>query len=679
MKKIIGIGVGVLLLACVAFFFFSQHSRGKISIESVLPAQPVFYLRTTNLSSRIEKFTTTKFFRDFKSMDYKKFAGAMSVGPQAFDEAEKNLANVFSLENQKILKALFGQEFSLAVYSDDNLKDLQAKTPQEIQKVITQLAGNIFVATRVSSDFAATEIVLKFLGQFNKDFKTDTMRYNGKEINLISNKDSSLTLAYVRLDDILVMGIGEKAAKSAIDVFAKKQKALLGDAAFAKRMQKFSLDTHTVGFLDIHAISEMVSAQAAQMSKDPKTALYAGQMEDSLKQLKGLESLVFANSTTDVWTSKAGLYFDREKIDPSMKGFYSCAPIENHSAQFVPWDALYYQWSSCLDFPLMFQQYKEGMAAQGKATGRPIDINQMLSGYEKMLGLSIEGDVLPVLGKEFGIYLTDVDTTGNFPIPKIVVFVQITDREKATALINKLLALQPNLRPEEEAYQGEVIRFIPIPFVDSFKVGYTFADNYLLLASNVDILKASLEASKNPDKSIAINSALRSALGSKNSLFFVEFDRLMGKAGELVDWSTKMAQQAKVQRQAFITGSQKNLDGIKARNEELNTQLTTKKKNLLQVEATVDPTADLSSQKENLKKDIETVQKEIAANEQRAKNLSKQIKDYEARAPKEDADAQMAQEFLKPLLQALSNVKYFVTSTNNGDGVLESTTQLKVE
>ncbi len=235
------------------------------------------------------------------------------------------------------------------------------------------------------------------------------------------------------------------------------------------------------------------------------------------------------------------------------------------------------------------------------------------------------------------------------------------------------------MRPEEETYGQQLIRFIPVPFVNSLTLSYTFADNYLLLASNIDILKASLDAFKNPDKSITINSALRSALGSKNSLFFVEFDRLMGKAGELVDWSTKMAQQAKVQRQAFITGSQKNLDGIKASNEELNTQLITKKKNLLQFETTVDPTADLSSQKETLKKDIETAQKEIAANEERAKNLSKQIKDYEARAPKEDADAQMAQEFLKPLLQALSNIKYFVTSTNNGDGVLESTTQLKVE
>lgn len=174
MKKIIVGVVGIMLLAGgVAFFLFFKQSAKPVVIESVLPAQPIFYMRVANLSARIEKFTTTKLFQDLKDIDYKKLAGILNVPPQDLDEVQQKFNNLFTAENQRMLNALFGREIALAFYNADNLKDLQANSSTETQKVITEIAGNFFIVTRVSADVVAAEAVLKLAGQFSKDLKTD--------------------------------------------------------------------------------------------------------------------------------------------------------------------------------------------------------------------------------------------------------------------------------------------------------------------------------------------------------------------------------------------------------------------------------------------------------------------------------------------------------------------------
>lgn len=676
MKKVIGIGLAVALLASVGVFLVSQKSQ-KMALESVLPAGPVFYISATGIHQRIEKFTATKLFADLKGIDYKNLAAILGVSAQGVDEAQQRFAQGFSLENQKISKVLFGQEVGMAVYMDDVAESMQAQTPQEMQKVMKQFAENIFIVTRVAADVAVAETVLKFSGQFSKDFTTATTTYNGKKINSLTNKDGSLSLSYVRFNDVLVMGFGQKAAQSAIDIIAKKQKSLFEDDNFKKRIKDVVDGVDIAGFLDIQTIYAMINTQLAESAKTSQSQLYSAQLTEQLKQTKGLDVLTFTTASSDVWTGQASLYFDETKLDASMRGLYNCRPEVNRSAKFVPADALVYQWSTCLDFPLMWNQYKEQLAMQNQASRQSIDINQVIGSYEKMIGLSMDGDILPVLGKEFGFYFTDVDTTGTLPIPKLVVFVQVSSQDKMIAIINKLLALSPDLRLEEESYGGQVIRYIPIPFVNSFKVSYTFVDDYLLLATNVDVLKTSFDATQNSDKSMIKNSALTTS--KANSIFSVKVNRLMEKAIEVVDWAMQMTKQATVQRQAFLTGSQKNIDDIKARNAALDGEIQAKKENLLQLEATVDLTTQLVTIKEKLTKEIADAQKELTVNEERIKSLAQQVKVYQAKAPADDKNMMLAEQFVKPLLRALTNIESFDTVTINGDGVVQSTSQLKME
>lgn len=669
--------VAVLAIAAGTFVFInSRQSQKTFAVESLLPAQPAFYMRLSQLSERMDNFSKTKLFRDLKSIDYKKASATLGIQTAALAKVEEVWNNAFTDENLKIFKSLFGNEVALAIYTDD-LKNIKAGDDKSFEEIFS----NIYIVTRLSPEIAAAETVSKFLGKFNKDLKVVTERYNGKDINLLESADGKFTLGYVRFNNIVVMGVGKKAAQSAIDVVAKKQKALDTDEGYLKRLKVAYDGTKTFGYFNIKTFYPLLTEEIAQLAKSEKeSAIYQAQLEEQLKQIQGLEALVFSSKPGDVVTFKADLLYDKAALSPDVKAYYTCAPQENQSAKFVPGDALTYQWNSCLDFSQIWKQYKEQVAMQGKAIGQEIDVNKAIGVYEKMIGVSLEGDVLPVLGKEFGLYFTDLDLKTSVPLPKIVFFIETTGRAGADALINKLLALQPNLAFEEEKYRDTVIRYIPIPITEGLALSTTYVGNTLLLASGVDVLKSSVDAMKAPNQSMSMNATLRSYEGPQNSVFFIQVDRFLQKTETLVDWVGQSAKQNQVQRQAFLTGSQKNIDTIRTRNEELKTQITAKQDQVAKLSsAPFDPVADPAAQAEALKKEIDQAQNELAANQEKEKNLAEQIAFYETKAPKAEDNQQAVDEFVKPLLKALENIKTFMVTTVNGDGVLGSTVQIKFE
>lgn len=681
MKKIILV-VSILIVALAAgtgAFLIWQKNQKPLDPANVLPAGPVFYSRSVNLASRIESFQNTRLFNELKNIDYKKSAAGIGMPSEFIGEGINSFEKFLSPENIQVMKEIFGKDVALAVYTDGINWGDKSKSPAETQELFGRLGENIFVVSRMSPKLAAAEMFLKLAGQFGKDFRTETINYLGKNITEVIAKDGAFKVAFARVSDYVVFGYGEKAAKTAIEISLKKHKSLAEDTRFSKILAGFSPDADSSGVLNFKPISDIISSQVEGMKKDPKAKEYIKSFEKQMRQIQSMELVTFESKTTELWNGKASLFLDKEKLDPMMKGIYSAPPQVNQTVKFVPWDALYYQWGSGLELATLWNQFKTQLNEELPRGRNSADLDKLIAGFEQMMGLSVEKDILPVLGKEFGGYLTDVDATGDIPIPKLVLFVQTTSKEKAENIITKLLSIQPLLRPTEETYNGTLIRYIPIPFAESFKLSYTFINDYLLLSSNLDVLKASLDAVKDSNKSIVPTALIGSSTEKRNSVVYVRFDRIMAKAGDLVDWSVRMNQQALEKRQAFINGSKKNLDDLKAKKENIQADIVKKKNDLARLDAPENVTSDLETQKETLKKAIDTAEKEIVADDESIKNLQIQIKSYETRVPNPQDNTALIDGFVKPLLKALANIRYLGGVTINGDGVVESISQGKIE
>lgn len=663
------------VIAGGAFFFLKGQK--SYSAEDVLPAEPIVYLKFDNIAERIERTTNTKLWNDLSRLDYKGAAAQLGVPAGSADEFEKNLKTAFSQENVAVLKMLFGQEAAVAVYPGQDVK-MTVSTPAEAIKLFTELAGNVSFVTRVGPQVQAAESMSKFFGQFVKDLALKTVAYKGREIGLISSKDGSVTIGYVRFKDLIVFGFGEKAARSAVDVVSRSRRGLSQDPRFLERRKGGLENADSFGSVRLDSIYKLIKEQLEELAQKDKADLppaYAQKLNEQYEQAQGIEDLVFSSVSGETVSARADIYFDPGRLHPDMKPFYTCGPEENRSEKFVPWDAIFYQWTTCLDLAALYGQYKRELNLQAEAAGQPQVFEQMIGAYETNLGLSIENDILPALGREFGIYLTDVETAGSFPVPKLAAFVQITSRDRISNIITKLLALQPGLKFEEEQYNGETIKFIPMPLADSFKLSYTFIDNYFLLAASVEVLKESLDAYKDLNKSLSINSSYhltRSRAGTKlNSVLFVQADRAFGEADEVLDWSRRMIRQNAEQRRAFLAGSQKNLEDLKSKRAALEAEAQ-------RLQTELSRTAD-AGLLDGLQQTIDANQKELAAARDREQQLSDMIRDYEAKAPPKPADEALIDSFFKPLLKALTNIKFLSTVTINREGRLESFSFWKLE
>ncbi len=148
-----------------------------------------------------------------------------------------------------------------------------------------------------------------------------------------------------------------------------------------------------------------------------------------------------------------------------------------------------------------------------------------------------------------------------------------------------------------------------------------------------------------------------------------------------MDWSNMMAKQNAEQSKAFLAGSKKNLEDIKTKEVSQEQEVKNLQTKLAQVPQQADGVtlSDDAAMAANLKKQIDATQKELAANRDKEKELTRMISQYEARAPKLEDNQEVTDQFIKPLLGALSNLKFFVTTSVNHDGVFASSSYLKME
>jgi hypothetical protein len=197
-------------------------------------------------------------------------------------------------------------------------------------------------------------------------------------------------------------------------------------------------------------------------------------------------------------------------------------------------------------WPQMMKMYAD--------TGIDEMINDVTTQIELALDNDFEEDLLNNIGTEMAFVLEGLDMeAGPFPFPKLTVLLQIRDKAKGQAFIDKVVGLlEETVPPEmgltisELAHQGAELKVvqIPVPFMQmnlTPTIGIT--ENFLFISSGEGYAKATLDASKGGAS--LLNSPLYRSLGipeKTNSMAFVNMEGLMKVAQEVTSWVVTMAE-----------------------------------------------------------------------------------------------------------------------------------------
>src|SRR3989338_7518682 len=306
---------------------------------------------------------------------------------------------LLSPENQQILSSFFGQEIGVGIYP----MEFNGLDPAAFQEMTT----NVFFVTRLKPKAKFAEFVSGFMARISPDVQIKPVKYKNYTIMMAAGKaEDSLTIGYVSFGDLLVFGVGDKAAKTCIDVVTKTQKKLAEDAMYLQTKGDFLPGAQTTSFINFEKFTSLLKDQMLKMDMhtDDEAAKAANQQQfdDAFKQMQGFQSIGYSTKYDDFIKFKIDVHMDKAKLDPSVAENYNCQPAANESLAFVPLKAVGYQWNNCLNLKQYWRQMKNEIAESAKLEPQATPSAGPISGVGESPGLSAREHLLPAIGNEFG-------------------------------------------------------------------------------------------------------------------------------------------------------------------------------------------------------------------------------------------------------------------------------------
>jgi len=581
----------LVLTLLVVGAYLVYRSQKPAAIENVLPAGPVLYFRSIDMAGQIDAVASTKTWQALKGISVKDLmvqSGLLARNDvPLYDAAGRELDSfVFRM----LLRKTFGQDMAVAVYPAEQQEEITTQT-------FKGLADQIVVVTRLPIDVDMSEIFTQIFRAVNRSMTISSLEYRGKKIYRVKTNEGAVMISYAGVGGLLILSQKDNLVQRCLDTLAGAGKPLEEDPRFTRARNGFLGKANFHGYVDAETIWSgirgIVLNLAKQQGGDP--AEFQDALDSFFSFTKGLEQFSLSAQVGKEFRLKTQVRFDRRNLSQDFRSALSCPPQQNQSLSFIPAESMGYQWTSCLDFDRYWRQTRENLTRHAaKVPGGPSG-EQMLSDLDKNLGINIEQELLPALGKEFGGALLDWELpSGSFPVVKLLLFLKVNSQGPVQKVIDGLIERQKFFIPSEEEYAGQTVRYLSLPVGLPINPGYTFVNGYLVVASGRDVLRQAIDAARN-GPSLAASPLLK--MGGMDlteagaSVLFLRLgpfaQRLAGLLEVINDWMT--AQDAK--RESFKAGVNKKLDDLRQETRETRQALlkAREEKAQLTAEASVPP------------------------------------------------------------------------------------------
>ena len=663
---IIGIGIGVL----------KKTKETRFGVEDILPQDVAVYVQLQDVEKNFQELMSMPIWQAMSKIDFGGLLKRNSVSKQQ-DILLSLIKNQLSdIVNNPVAKRLFGNEVAVAIYPLDMdlgliAHDLKTFNP----KVIEKLLSGLFLVTRVDADVQFAEFASRFFNQFGSNISQGQVEYKGETIRTITVSNIGIKFGIVRLKDLLVVGIGEKAARVSVDVYKQDTPSLAKDSQFSKNQNKFLEPSSMVSYVNLAKLMEALKAQGSKLvsfgGKATEGANLQDQWEKALARMAGFKAFAFSSQLTPIVRADGRLVFDRKALDSEYAPIYTCPSTENKTIGFTPQEVLGYYWSNCFKLDYYWKQVTKEIAQAGASVSR-------IGEFEEKIGLSVEKDILPAFGDEVGGYIQDIQVGGLFPTPKFLFFAEVGDKSKAEKLLQKLEE-QPLMMLQEESYGGAVIKYFALPLGQDLQPGYAFLGDYLLVSTSRNLIKKSVDASTNAKLSLVSDPDFKEinfGLTDKNrSIQFSKIGQMVEKVKGIVGWSSRWVAARDQKTEAFKAGSNMPLKEVEAsiilkegELEEIRDRLIVVEDDVWNLETKGEDVSVQQAELEDLRAQLDMKKSEIIVENERKEGLSEIVQGLDKKSLDPESRQFYLEEILYPALDSLKFIKSFgLRNTLNGD------------
>jgi len=352
MKKIIVICFCVVAIAAIGVGIYEKIKGPSFGISNILPQNVSIYVELHDVEKNFKTLASVPVWEGIRSIDLNRLTEKNALSDKQvmfFNLIKDQLSDVV---NNPLAKRLFGRDVAVAVYPLDYDAALLAQEMKVLSpKFIEEILSGMFLVTRVDKDVQFAEFVSRFFKQFGSNISHGQTPYKGEIIRSITISNIGVKFGMVRLKDLLVIGVGEKAARLSIDVYKREKPSLSEDPQFAKSQNRFLEPSSVVGYFNfIEFIRELKNQENNIMSNvgdSAEAAQWKVQWKKILAKMSGLKAYAFSAQLTPVIRVDSRLIFDADALDAEYAPLYTCPSSKNKTIDFTPQEILGYHWGNC--------------------------------------------------------------------------------------------------------------------------------------------------------------------------------------------------------------------------------------------------------------------------------------------------------------------------------------------
>lgn len=480
--------VVILLSALLAIAAYVVLRPKTITVTAVVPSGAVVYARLDRMLDRLKSLRSSKFWAGISQMNVPDLLTNEGIGQDKVSLYIQWREKIHEIISSPVFKQLFGREVTAALYPP-----LEGFSNGQWPVAFSGL----LVVARPEAQTRVAEVLAGAWNRYNKEWDTAQTRYKNSTIMVVKFKGDHPTIYYARIHGLIFFSVDERILRRVIDVFKSRTGAIAQEDAFQSAAGRFYPSSGGEFFLDVPRSREFLKRNISGLiaSETADEARYRQiQLEEWLAVYDGVHYAAASFLADRPLRAKWLLHFDPEQSAPELMRLNNCVHLENPLIGMVPKDIILYQWMGCLDLAAQYQKFKalrEGSSEYRNAKEDP------LADLEKVWGLTLEGDILPILGEQMGWFVQGVDTGGFFPFPKFVVFLKVKDPARAEEILKRIVTTPVTLL-QNETYNTVKINFVTVPLIQTFRPSYAFIQDYLVLATSDKLIKQSLDIASDP-------------------------------------------------------------------------------------------------------------------------------------------------------------------------------------
>jgi hypothetical protein len=396
-----------LLGAGMAYFFLrAPVTATDTAYADYLPADTLAIMSLRDLSGLIDLFPGTALGHFLSKETMAAILGDMQVGPEAVIDYEKSYDQVFSVLHNPAFRMVFGDDVELAWLAVDPEK--MSDDPQEF---IEQ--SFIILATTTSG----------------KALETFAHALLHEDVDMVKSGDLQLTR--IRLDAgnyVYAYSEGSRLLLALDPVVISRCVAVRNTGKTLQQEKNFIA---AVGIWQASSLQKTYSREFVQL--DRLSSYLSGAKDKDLRQVgRYLQGMEFVASTggriAGGWKVESTGRYSYDGLDPAVRELIDAKSDKNTSLHLLLGNPLFYSWSSSLGVSTLLQGLSATDAAEYKKLDRRL---------QRELDLSL-AQITGAFGPQYGMVLKKIVQGGLFPLPRIVLFVQVRDHKVAGALLDRI-------------------------------------------------------------------------------------------------------------------------------------------------------------------------------------------------------------------------------------------------